>query len=342
MKEENLCDYKVCVKCFTYNQSLYIEDALDGFCMQHTTFPYVCVIVDDASTDGEQKVLTGYLERNFDLENTLVVRKEEHDNYSLLFAQHKNNKNCYFAVFFLKYNHYSKAQSKTLYYSEWQSCSKYLAFCEGDDFWIDTHKLQRQVDFLEEHPEYNIFFHNAIIRYDNQTRPDRILSQFETGDFDAMRIFEKWQLPLASVLLRREILDAPILAELNKVFAGGLCLFITAAKTGKAFGLSECLSVYRKNDGGISNLMRSWELMDHHYGYARVINDVAVLKHVDEEAFRRIINCIPRYILGDESANKVVEVVKRYNKKVFYKALLLYPFYMPGIVLKKLKRYYYA
>lgn len=340
MKEDNTCDYKVCVECFTYNQSLYIEDALDGFCMQHTTFPYVCVIVDDASTDGEQKVLAGYLERNFNLKDTSVVRNEEHDNYSLVYAQHKNNENCYFAVIFLKYNHYSKAQSKKSYYCDWQSHSQYLAFCEGDDFWIDLHKLQKQVNFMDVHPDYAMFFHNAIIRYENQTRPDRILSQFETGDFDTLLLFKKWQLPLASVLFRRQILNSPLLHELNEVYSGGFCLFITATKTGKVFGLSECLSVYRINDGGISNKMHAWDILDRRYKYAKVTKDDTVIKYVDSIALRRLIEVMPRYLIGNSDAKKLANVVKNHNKMVYYQSIIVFPFYLPKLVFNKIKTQY--
>ena len=61
-------DFLVCARCFTYNHAPYIEDAMNGFCMQQTHFPYVCVIVDDASTDGESEVIKNYLQTHFDLD----------------------------------------------------------------------------------------------------------------------------------------------------------------------------------------------------------------------------------------------------------------------------------
>ena len=68
--------YLVCVHCMTYNHASYITDALNGFTMQQTTFPFVCTIVDDASTDGEQEAIRNYLEASFDLDDLMVVRKE--------------------------------------------------------------------------------------------------------------------------------------------------------------------------------------------------------------------------------------------------------------------------
>ena len=62
--------YKVFVYCNTFNQTSYIKDTMDGFCMQQTNFPFVCMIMDDASTDGEPEVIKQYLNDNFDTEWT--------------------------------------------------------------------------------------------------------------------------------------------------------------------------------------------------------------------------------------------------------------------------------
>ena len=151
--------YKVCVKCSTFNQSSYICRTLDGFCFQNTSFPYVCVIIDDASTDGEQDVIRNYLQTNFDLEDKTIAMNEETDNYVLTYARHRTNVNCFAAVFYLKYNHYSIKKPRHPYYSMWQNKSKYAAACEGDDYWVDSLKLQKQYDFMESHPTCSMCFH---------------------------------------------------------------------------------------------------------------------------------------------------------------------------------------
>lgn len=153
--------FKVSVRCMTYNQAAYIEDAMDGFCMQQTDFPFVCIIMDDASTDGEQKVIQKYLESHFDLDDLNLSRIEENDDYKLIFARHKENRNCYFAVFYLKYNHYGSIEFKNRklsYYSKLEAKTDYIALCEGDDYWIDSLKLQKQMDFLESYPEYGMCY----------------------------------------------------------------------------------------------------------------------------------------------------------------------------------------
>ena len=108
----------------------------------------------DASTDGEQDVILEYLKVNFELGDNSIARSEETDDFVFTFARHNKNGFCYFAVWLLKQNHYSIGRTKKPYYLQWQNDSEYIATCEGDDYWIDPYKLQKQVSFLEENPDY--------------------------------------------------------------------------------------------------------------------------------------------------------------------------------------------
>ena len=155
--------FKLCVECLTFNHAPYIVESMNGFTVQQTTFPFVCTIVDDASTDGEPEVIRKFLQDNFDLENEEVAYTEETNDYILCFAQHRSNKKCYFAVYFLKYNHYKVEKSKMPYIEKWQENTNYTALCEGDDYWTDSLKLQKQVDFLESHNYYSATTSNALV-----------------------------------------------------------------------------------------------------------------------------------------------------------------------------------
>lgn len=147
--------FMVCVRCFTYNHAPFIKETINGFVIQRTDFPFVCVIVDDDSTDGEQDVIKKYLYNHFDVYSTSGNITEETEDYSLIFARHKENINCFFAVYLLKYNHWGK-KSKMGYISKYLNGSKYIALCEGDDYWISENKLQKQVDFMENHADYGL------------------------------------------------------------------------------------------------------------------------------------------------------------------------------------------
>ena len=150
--------FPVCVRCMTYNHASFIQDAMNGFTMQQTNFPYVCIIVDDASTDGEPEVIRQYLSAHFDLEGDSLARNKETDDYVLTYARHKTNQNCFFVAILLKYNHYSKKKPKDPYFKEWIESVVYVALCEGDDYWTDPHKLQMQTDFLESNPDVGLCY----------------------------------------------------------------------------------------------------------------------------------------------------------------------------------------
>lgn len=147
--------YKVCVWCNTYNQASYIKDTMEGFCMQQTNFPFACLIMDDASTDNEPEVIKQYLNDHFDMEWA-----KETEDYHLTLARHKENKNCYFAVYLLKYNHYSIKKLRLRYYKELADDIDYVALCEGDDYWTDKHKLQKQADALDANPQATLVYTN--------------------------------------------------------------------------------------------------------------------------------------------------------------------------------------
>ena len=151
--------YMVCTRCFTFNHAPYIVDAMNGFTMQETTFPVITLIVDDASQDGEPDVIRQYLVENFQA----PYSTEETDDYYLICANHTTNPNCTFVVFLLKYNHYSIRKSKMPYLSKWSDNAKYTALCEGDDYWIDPYKLQKQVEYLEKHQECGLVHARAKI-----------------------------------------------------------------------------------------------------------------------------------------------------------------------------------
>ncbi len=150
--------HKVIVLCPTFNHAPYIVQAMDGFCMQQTSFPFVCTIIDDASIDGEQDVIAQYLQAHFSVEQT-----EETADYRLAFARHKENANCHFAVLLLKYNHFTAKKSTLPYMSRWYDSADYMAMCEGDDSWTEPRKLQLQADVLDANPRAVMAFTNFRI-----------------------------------------------------------------------------------------------------------------------------------------------------------------------------------
>lgn len=189
--------YKVCVRCFTFNQAKFIEETMNGFVMQQTNFPFVCCIVDDSSTDGEQNVIKQYMNANFAMSDSTVAYEKETDYAHILFAQHKVNKSCFFAVLLLKVNLYSEEYKKFQYISEWRDSSDYEALCEGDDYWVCVNKLQKQADFLDCHPDYGLVHtdfdlvkgkrnHKVIIHDDGNYWPYSLTEGLDIGTLTSM------------------------------------------------------------------------------------------------------------------------------------------------------------
>lgn len=126
----------VSICSITYNHAPYIRQCLDGFLMQQTTFPIEIIINDDCSTDGTTEIVKEYAEKYPDL-----IRPIFHEE-----NQYQKGVKGMFATFV-----FPKARGK------------YIAMCEGDDYWTDPLKLQKQVDFLEANPEYGLVHTKANV-----------------------------------------------------------------------------------------------------------------------------------------------------------------------------------
>ena len=122
----------VVIWCFAYNQKAYIEECLKGFIKQKTTFRFEAVVHDDASTDGTKAIIEQYAEKYPDIIKPIF---EEENQYSKHDGYYNRLMNSY-------------------------TPSKYVAVCDGDDYWIDSNKLQKQFDLLESDPSISICHHN--------------------------------------------------------------------------------------------------------------------------------------------------------------------------------------
>jgi glycosyltransferase involved in cell wall biosynthesis len=136
----------VSVLCPTYNHERYLAKALDGFLLQKTDFPIEVIVHDDASTD-----------------QTALIVQDYQSRYPGFFSFIKQTE-----------NQYSKRESSIVHEIMFpRSRGKYIAICEGDDYWIDPTKLQKQVAFLEGRPDFSMVFH--AVRFEYPGEPDRTL-----------------------------------------------------------------------------------------------------------------------------------------------------------------------
>lgn len=153
-------EYKVLVRCFTYNQSKYIEDTLNGFAMQQTDFPFICLVMDDASTDGEQDVIKAWMEGECDMDKAEII---DIPTSVVIIVQHKINPSCTLAFYLLKQNLYKAKEKKMAHVAPWREKCEYEAMCEGDDYWIAPLKLQKQVNVMDANQRIGLCYTRAKI-----------------------------------------------------------------------------------------------------------------------------------------------------------------------------------
>ncbi len=247
MNDSCIPDFLLSIQCLTYNHASFVEEAMNGFCMQQTNFPYIAIIIDDASTDGEQIVIRQYLDGHFD-----TIKEEETGEYVLALAKHNDNLNCFFCVYFLKYNFYSISKSKDSLTDRWGGKARYIATCEGDDYWTDPQKLQKQVDFLESHPDYVLCCHETM-RYSQNTGEmsyikHKVLDQYPEG-FTFDNKYDGWLIQTLANVFRADFKDRDIFMSMTNRYDFIFYYFITRA--GKSFLMPDIMSVYRIHDGGI-------------------------------------------------------------------------------------------
>ena len=232
----------VATRCFTFNHAPYIEDAMNGFAMQETSFPVITIIVDDASTDGEPEVIRKYLAEHFQS----PYRVEETEYANIICAKHKTNANCDFVVFLLKYNHYSIKKPKLPYLSEWNDNAKYIALCEGDDYWISPEKLQEQVGFLEQHPDYSTVY-TSFKSYDVKNQKWRPSDLRKTVSGNIYSDIMAWEVGIWTLTICFRAVNYKTLPQPNdkNVFTGDCFLFMHLSLCGKIYYLDEETAVYR-------------------------------------------------------------------------------------------------
>ena len=231
----------VSICCVTYNHISYIEQCLVGFLKQKTDFPFEIIIHDDCSTDGTQEIIKEYAEKYPKIIKTIL--QEE--------------------------NQYSKGIRTILKTFIYPTCKgMYIAICEGDDYWTDENKLQKQVDFLESHKDYSACFHKAQV-LSNGKLSDSVYDHLNQGDYDANSILNKWTIPTASFMFRSVYKDK---VPFDKDFMyGDIVLFETAAQYGKLYCMAETMSVYRRVETGITGTQKKhrtselYKRTDRHY-----------------------------------------------------------------------------
>ncbi|MBN1920164.1 MAG: glycosyltransferase [Anaerolineae bacterium] len=230
----------------TYNHAPYIAQAIESVLMQDTDFPVELVIGEDCSTDNTRAIARDYGERYS-------------DRIRLLLPDHNLGMIPNFVT--------------TL-----KACNgQYIALLEGDDYWTDPRKLQKQVDFLEAHPECNLCFHDVLKLYEDGSRPSSRRSQPENRHiFDLEDVLRSTLSQTASMVFRRNALPE-IPGWFYRTSLGDWSLSVLLAEHGSIGYLHELMSVWRVHGGGqwtsiaeherLRQMLHTYDLFDAHFGY---------------------------------------------------------------------------
>lgn len=212
----------VSICCIAYNHEQFIQDALEGFLMQQTTFPIEIVIGEDCSTDGTREILKDYAKRF-------------PNQFQLLLQEHNIGATANFLA--------------TI-----KACkSKYLALCEGDDYWTDPLKLQKQFELLEKNPEYSGCFHDAY-KLNEETG---VLSQMSGrrhpsshNTFSTEDLVQGGLISTCSFFFRRDSLSS-YPDSFRDLPTGDIPLFVLVSQKGEIGFINEVMSVYRIHNQGV-------------------------------------------------------------------------------------------
>ncbi len=209
---------KVSVVMITYGHEKYIQQAIEGVFMQKTNFPVELIIANDCSPDNSDEVISNII--NNTPENITV-------NYT------RHEKNIGMMPNFL----WALKDAK----------GEYIALCEGDDYWIDPLKLQKQVDFLDKNPDYAICFHKIIYQYENGIKP--FIKDIEIPETtEILDIIYNNYIPTLSVVFRNFHYYPK---WMSTAYPGDWPLHILNATRGKIRMMENEMGVYRVHFGGV-------------------------------------------------------------------------------------------
>jgi len=264
----------VSVACITYNHENYITQAIEGFLLQKISFPIEIIIHDDASTDNTRKIVGEYA---------------------------KNNSSLIFPIY-QKVNQYSLGNRPFTKYVLPNCKGKYIAICEGDDYWTDKNKLQKQVNFLESHPDCAICFHNVTVsNEDGVNRPWNNRPAEEKKILTLEDLLNGNFIHTCSVMFRRGLFNY-FPQWFYKCTMGDWPLHILNAQHGDIGYIDQIMSAYRVHGRGACSSISRTELLNN------TINAAEIIKHCLNQKHRKIIiNSITRWHL------EIVEVLVNGN-----------------------------
>ena len=218
----------------TYNHEPYIAKTIEGVLMQQVKFPIELIIAEDCSTDGTRSICQQYAEQYPDLIRLITSESNvgaiANERRAMLAAR-----------------------------------GKYIALCEGDDYWTDPLKLQKQVDFLEAHPDYSVTFHRYKIHHleTDQWSPDDLGYLFDGNhlegvDVNTYMFLHRWITQYLTIVYRKDAFDLSIADKYTYYRDSHLIYHLLEA--GKGYIFSFVGGVYNRTDNGVYATLSQYKM----------------------------------------------------------------------------------
>lgn len=291
MIKNNSSQILVSICCVTYNHESFIRQTIESFVNQKTNFNYEIIIHNDASTDNSGTIIHEY-QKQYPQKISIIDQKE---------------------------NQYSKGCHPLLAYVLPSAKGKYIALCDGDDYWLDNNKLQFQVDFLEKNTEYSGCAHQSLKLYSDGTSKKfrtNVKSDLFTNDLLGSRPFH-----CASFMFRREII------EFNKppitVISEDKLLYLLCSLQGKIRFFEKTMCIYRIHKNSVTN---NWN-----FEYIKRNKIIPTWLHSIDSRF-------PRYYYLSDYYRTLFVYPKVISKKELTINFILYALYSFSIFPKNIRK----
>jgi glycosyltransferase involved in cell wall biosynthesis len=243
----------ISVCMITYNHENYIREAIEGVLMQECNFELELIIANDCSNDSTDAVIKDILQNH---------PKASRINYI-------NNKvNLGMMLNFIQTLEHCKG--------------KYIALCDGDDYWTHPLKLQQQIEFLENNKHYVLSFHDVKVFNTRKTGNNnhRMVGSFQNNDFETQDLLKPWFIPTTSIVFRK--LDEFHFPKwFSHTESGDIALLLLLSLEGKFKYLNKVMGVYRKHETGVSI---------NHTGYSKVFSMIHLYQNFNEYTNKKYEN----------------------------------------------------
>lgn len=289
----------VSVKMITYNHENFIAQAIESILMQETNFKFELIIADDCSPDKTEEIVKNIIATN--PKGSLIKYFRHEQNIGI-----RSN-----GMFALNQCH-----------------GKYIALCEGDDYWTDQFKLQKQIDFLESHLEVSVCFHEYLVLNGSSLLPSKYDSKsglsvkLENFFFNSYNDSKYWVTqPLTSVF-RRSSLNLSIFSQYKKF--KDYHLFYHLLQSGSGYYMSDLMGVYRQHQLGIFTSSSKLSRMKEDYQIKQEIyivnNDLTYKSYYEGAVALYLIELLN---LQPKKLQEVFEVLRECARISFFSSVLI-------------------